>query len=54
MLDAYIIQKLKDLEQKKRQEEEDARPALYIELEEPPPVTKPKEPERKEPIVFDL
>jgi hypothetical protein len=54
MLDAYIIQRLKDLEEKKRQQEDDARPRVYIELEEPPPVSKPKEPERKEPIVFDL
>ncbi len=53
MLDAYIIQRIKDLEEKKRQEQEDARPRLYIEIEEAP-VTKPKEPERKEPIVFDL
>lgn len=54
MLDAYIIFKIKELE-KDKQEQEANQPCLYIELEEPLPYNKPPtEPERKEPIVFDL
>jgi hypothetical protein len=52
VLDAYIIQKI--LEDKKRKEEEAAREQPRVYIEEPLPVRKPKEPERKEPIVFDL
>jgi hypothetical protein len=51
MLDAYIIQKIKEREKKEQEKRDSERPALYIEelFEEP----KPKEEERHE-IVINL
>ncbi len=50
MLDAYIIQKIKEREEQKRNDEAQ-QPFLYIEDEEFP-LTKKEE--RKEPVVIQL
>lgn len=51
MLDAYIIQKIREREEQKKNDEAQ-RPFLYIEDEEFP-LTK-KEEQKKEPVVIQL